>query len=430
MIIRIKDIYEVPEMIPETVAVRLKGEDYYGIYKDLLLSDLSTLFIGSPGTGKSTAIKKCITELTKNKQGTTVIFDLKGEYFASCFDPSTDVVLSMYDLPNIPKANQVRWSLLKEVILDPHPAEQALKELAQMVFADAIAHSDNEAFPTAAMLVFYSQALYILRSSKGKIPFTKQLIEKVLCVSDAEIEWSVKQYADMFGVKDLISREKNITSFGIKMEMKTVLMSLFVIGSNFCSCDSRFSIRDFVRNGHGHKLFIEYSFNERESSASIIRLLLDLAMKEALSRSCIAVDDPTRINFIFDEYAFLSSGLKYLDALKEVGRSKGCRLYGGFQNYNQLMKMHDGRADLAAEELAGFSNVVSFNLHDKETIENLVGRAGTEECEITRIDALCNVSTEIQRVPIVSEEMLTSLGRGEVIVFPNTGRPFFFKLIK
>lgn len=157
-------------------------------------------------------------------------------------------------------------------------------------------------------------------------------------------------------------------------------MEIFVKESNFCTSDSRFSIRDFVCNGHGHKLFIEYSFNERESSASIIRLLLDLAMKEALSRPCVKKGDMTRTNFIFDEYAFLSSGLQYLDALKEIGRSKGCRLYGGFQNYNQLMKMHDGRADLAAEELAGFSNVVAFNLHDKETIENLVGRAGSEDC--------------------------------------------------
>ena len=429
MIIKSKDIYEVPEMIPETVAVRLKGEDHYGIAKELLLSDLSTLFIGSSGTGKSTAIKKCIKELTKNKHGTTIIFDLKGEYLASCFDSTTDVILSMYDLPNIPKANQVRWSLLKEAILDLHP-EQSLKELAQMVFADAIDHSDNKAFPTAAMLVFYSQMLHILRTSKGKIPFTDQLIEKILSVSDAKIEQSVKKHSDLFGVQDLISRNTNITSFGIKMEMRTVLMEVFVRGSNFCASDSRFSIRDFVRNGHGHKLFIEYSFNERESSASIIRLLLDLSMKEALSRPCVMKGDLTRTNFIFDEYAFLSSGLKYLDALKEVGRSKGCRLYGGFQNYNQLMKMHDGRDDLAAEELAGFSNVVSFNLHDKETIENLVGRAGTEDCEITQIDALCNVVTEIQRVPIVSEEMLTSLGRGEVIVFPNTGRPFFFKLAK
>ena len=429
MIIRSKDIYAVPETIPETVAVRMKGVDYYGIDKELLLSDLSTLFIGSPGMGKSTAIKKCITELSKNKRSATVIFDLKGEYLESCFDASTDVVLGMYDIPNIPKANQVRWSLLKEAILDSHP-DQALKELAQMVFADAIDHSDNKAFPTAAMLVFYSQMLHIFRTCKGKIPFTSQLIEKILSVSDAEIEQSVKKHTDLFGVQDLISRNTNITSFGIKMEMRTVLMEILVNGSNFCTTDSRFSIRDFVRNGYGHKLFIEYSFNERLSSASIIRLLLDIAMKEALSRPCITLDDPTRINFIFDEYAFLSSGLKYLDALKEVGRSKGCRLYGGFQNFNQLMKMHDGRADLAAEELAGFSNVVAFHLNDKQTIENLVGRAGTEECEITHIDALCNVLTEVQRVPIVSEDALTSLGCGEVIVFPYTGRPFYFKLAK
>lgn len=429
MIIKDKDIYEVPQTIPEKVAVRLHGTDYYGIERELLLSDLSTLFIGIPGTGKSTAIKKCIAELTKNKRGTTIIFDLKGEYLSSCFDPSTDVLLSMYDLPGVPKANQVRWSLLKEALLDTHP-EQALKEIAQMIFSDAIAHAVNKAFPTAAMLVFYSQMLHIFRTCKGKIPFTNQLIEKILSVSDAEIEQAVKKHNDLFGVQDLISRHTNITSFGIKMEMRTVLMEIFIMGSNFCSDGSRFSIRDFVRNGNGHKLFIEYSFNERESSSSIIRLLIDLAMKEALSRPCVAEDDPTRINFIFDEYPFLSSGVKYLDALKEVGRSKNCRLYAGLQGYNQLSKMHEGRVDLAAEELAGFSNVVAFKLHDKETIENLVGRAGIEECEITHIDALCNVVTEWQRVPVVSEERLTSLDRGEAIIFPNSGRPFFFKLAK
>ena len=187
MIIRSKDIYAVPETIPETVAVRMKGEDLYGIARELLLSDLSTLFIGSPGMGKSTAIKKCIADLAKNKRGAIVIFDLKGEYLEACFDPSTDVVLSMYDLPNIPKVNQVRWSLLKEAVLDSHP-DQALKELAQMVFVDAIDHSDNKAFSTAAMLVFYSQMLHIFRTSKGKIPFTNQLIEKILSVSDIEIE--------------------------------------------------------------------------------------------------------------------------------------------------------------------------------------------------------------------------------------------------
>lgn len=111
------------------------------------------------------------------------------------------------------------------------------------------------------MLVFYSQMLHIFRTSKGKIPFTNQLIEKILSVSDAEIEQSVKKHTDLFGVQDLISRNTNITSFGIKMEMRTVLMEIFVKGSNFCTTDSRFSIRDFVRNGHGHKLFIGNTFN-------------------------------------------------------------------------------------------------------------------------------------------------------------------------
>ena len=426
MIYTSKNIYEIPHTNPDIIPVCFTGKDYYENIARFYLPDLSTLLIGAAGFGKSTQMLNTIEGVT-TPDSVTIILDIKGEYVEKCFRPG-DAVMSMYDLPGIPKQSQVRWSLMKEAAIDPRP-ENVFAELAQMIFKKQIENSPNRAFPEAAMLVFYGQLIHIYRSCNGKLPFNNQLIEKVLSVSDEQIHNSVSKYKDLFPVKDLIAKKENITSYGVRMEMKTVLLATFTSGSNFCCSDSRFSIREFVRQGKGRRLFIEYDFNHRESSGAIIRLLLDLAMKESLSGPCIAPEDRTRYNFFLDEYAYLPSGLSYLDAIKEVGRSKGCRIYGGFQTINQLSRLYNGRADLSAEDFATFSNIIVFR-NDAETMRAVTDRCGYEYAETVSIDALCNVHTETKYVPIVNDEKMVGLKRGEAIVILNTGRPFWFKFDK
>lgn len=428
MIYTKKNIYDVPETTPGDVSIKLAGVDYYGNSVELFLPDLSTVFVGAPGVGKTTALTHCIDMATANPKAVTVILDIKGEYVDKCFRPG-DVVLSMYDLPHIPKENQVRWSLMKEALLDSNP-ESVLFEIAQMIFKKARETSQNPVFVTAAMLVFYGQLVHIFRSCNGKIPFNNELITKVLAVTDAEIYDSVSKYADLFAVRDLVSKkENNITAYGVRMELKAVLLETFVLGSNFCAFDSRFSIREFINEGCGRKLFIEFDFANRESSSVIVRLLLDLALKESLSGPCLNDGDKTRYNFFLDEYAYLPSGLSYLDAIKEVGRGKGCRLYAGFQSINQLYKMYKNQAE-AANDFATFSNVISFRTHDKESMVAVTERAGCEYKEVTTIDALCNVNTESKLLPVIEDETLVCLDKGEAVVLLDTSRPFWIRLNK
>lgn len=422
------NIYIVPDIMPMAAQVYLHGKDRNSQKKMYTMSDLSAAFIGCPGCGKTTQILKIVDQLEKNTEAVTVILDIKKEYVQKCFKPG-DVVLSLYDIAGIPKENQVRWSLMKEAFLDTHP-EAVLKEIAGMMFKDAIEYSENKAFPKAAMLVFYGQLVHIFKSCNGKLPFTSELIRWIETVSDATIESNVRKYAELFAVSDLVSAKPNITSYGVRMELKTVLLDTFQIGSNFCDDNSKFSIRQFMHEGQGHKLFLVFDIENRKSSESIVRLLLDLALKESLSGDNVNDGDMKRYNFVLDEYAYLPCGLEYMDFAKDMGRSKGVRIFSGFQTFSQLKKLYNGKNEVAMNDLAGYGDVVVFKPHDAATREMVESRSGTEMAEITTIDLLCNVHTECREVPVVMPEVLNNLRRGEAVILPNEGHPFWFKFDK
>ena len=422
------NIYMVSDITPMAAQVYLHGKDRNSQNKMYTMSDLSAAFIGCPGCGKTTQILKIVDQLEKNTEAVTVILDIKKEYVQKCFKPD-DVVLSLYNIAGIPKENQVKWSLMKEAFLDTHP-EAVLKEIAGMMFKDAIEHSENKAFPKAAMLVFYGQLVHIFKSCNGKFPFTSELIRWIEIVSDATIEANVKKYAELFAVSDLVSAKPNITSYGVRMELKTVLLDTFQIGSNFCDDNSKFSIRQFMHEGQGHKLFLVFDIENRKSSESIVRLLLDLALKEPLSGDNVNDGDMKRYNFVLDEYAYLPCGLEYMDFAKDMGRSKGVRIFSGFQTFSQLTKLYNGKNEVAMNDLAGYGDVVVFKPHDAATREMVESRSGTEMAEITIIDLLCNVHTECREVPVVMPEVLNNLRCGEAVILPNEGHPFWFKFDK
>ena len=424
MIIMSNNIYTVPDIKPNDTQISLKGRDRNNQEKSYILSERSVAFVGCPGCGKTTTLLKVIDNLERNSNAVTVILDIKKEYIYKCFNPG-DVVLSLYDIPNIPLANQVKWSMMKEAFLDTHP-EAVLKEIAAMVFKDAIENAENKVFPKAAMLVFYGQLVHYFKSSNGKLPFNSELIHKIETVSDSEIIDSVTKYAELFAVKDLLSTKTNITSYGIRMELKTVLLDTFPIGSNFCADNSRFSIRQFMHEGQGHKLFLVFDIENRKSSEAIIRLLLDLALKEPLAGDNLEDEDTTRYNFVLDEYGYLPSGLEYLDFAKDVGRSKHVRIYSGFQTFTQLKKLYNGKEERAMQDISGYGDIVVFTPHDSATRNLVVSRGGTELSSYTTIDPLCNVHTETCEMPVVPPTVLNELKQGEAVILPNEGRPFWF----
>lgn len=358
----------------------------------------------------------------------TVILDMKRDYVKKVFQPG-DVVLSLYDIDGIPKQSQVKWSLLNESFSDTRP-EILLKEIASMVYQSAIEGAENKAFPESAKLIFYAILIHIYKSSNGKIPSNKELLLKAESITPTELMKSIEKYDELAAVRNLITDKQNVTSFGIQMEKARVLADLFVKDSNFCHDESDFSIRDFIHLGAGHKLFIVFDIESRKSSEGIVRLLLDLALKEALSGNDLEEDDMTRYYFVLDEYAYLPSGLEYQDMAKDMGRSKGIRIISGFQNFSQLKKLYGGKLENALNDAAGYGDVVVFRSHDGATREFVTSRGGMEIKEVTTLDIMCNVHTEVKEMPVVPPAVLNALKCGEAVILPDEGRPFWFHFDK
>ena len=81
-------------------------------------------------------------------------------------------------------------------------------------------------------------------------------------------------------------------------------------------------------------------------------------------------------------------------------------------------------------DAAGYGDIIVITPHDGGTRDFIVNRCGTETKEITTIDVMCNVHTETKEMPVVPPAVLNSLKRGEAVILPDEGRPFWFRFDK
>lgn len=107
---------------------------------------------------------------------------------------------------------------------------------------------------------------------------------------------ATNQYADLASTRQLIVSDAPQTVGGVMGEFINVLEESFQ--GNFCG-EGTFSLREFIRHGGiGRKLFIEYEFDTKKSSETMIRIILDLLMKETLTGK----SEAERIYFYLDEF--------------------------------------------------------------------------------------------------------------------------------
>lgn len=324
------------------------------------------LYTGTIGTGKTTAIFQLLRQLTEKMtdEDVMVIFDTKGDYKREFFRPGKDVIIS-----NDSSATDF-WNVFREVLINGEDkSEENLLEIVNQLFEEKIQRSNAPFFPQAAKDVLFGIMSYIIYKNEPEDLDNAELYAYLRDANINDVVDALMSVGDLRGIIDYIYNggEGSEQTQGVYSELRNVANELFI--GNFRR-NGNFSVRDFIRKKGGRILFIEYDLSIGKVLTPIYKVMIDLAIKEALSRD----KSEGNVFFVIDEFKLLPN-LYHIDDGVNFGRSLGVRFVVAMQNIQQII---DGYGkEKAYSILSAFGTSIAFRVTDKATKEFVQDLYGT-----------------------------------------------------
>lgn len=337
------------------------------------------LYLGGIGTGKTVGMSALITSL---RQGMTdddvmVVFDTKGDYYESFYRPG-DAVIAATSAEEF--KGQVSWNLFQEFSELPagRAVEDEIFEMSNGLFASMIMKAgDNAYFANAARDVFVALVTAMYRESDQRSNEDIRMLVGGMSLKEMQDLLDRPENADLRGSRHYIAKE------GSNSAMATLAFMQQVIQESFRSSFGKpgaFSIRRFLREKKGRALFLEYDVASGGMVAPVFKTMLDVAMKESMSRHRAT----GRVFFVLDEFALLPE-LTHLSNGLNFGRSLGLRFVVGTQNIRQVEEMYGDK--MAGSVLSAFGTVFAFRLYDGSSREFVRDRFGKNK-KISRFESV------------------------------------------
>lgn len=221
-------------------------------------------------------------------------------------------------------------------------------------FEDRIIHSSQPFFPNAAKDLFGAMLLHLVRGgSFEKFRNNKSLREMFDSFSVPAMKRILGQHPDLSAMISYIGGEKSGQTLGVVSELQQVVREIFV--GSFRK-KGNLSMRQLVRRKGGKVIFVEYDLGIGAMLTPIYRLLIDLAIKEALCRT----SNEGNVYFFIDEFRLLPL-LEHIDDGVNFGRSLGAKFFVGIQNVEQIANAYG--AELAHSILSGFGTTIAFRVN-------------------------------------------------------------------
>jgi hypothetical protein len=375
------------------------------------------LFLGGIGTGKTNAMMQLVLALREraDPDDVFVVFDTKGDFLREAYQPGDAVITS--DPGAVPGG--VVWNVFREMIDEDQDArsDQAY-EIASTVFSEDLSRaSQNFFFAAAARDIFY--AVLEAMSREKDEDYSNADLRR-------QLERSHKDLWDLItGHQDLAGQARYLAGSGNTPDSVRAFLQQ-TIGNAFSSTFRRagdFSVRQFVRGKGARALFIEYDIAIGSRLLPVYRVLMDLAIKEALGL-------PRRggrgsVYLILDEFALLPE-LSHISDGINFGRSLGLKFIVGTQNIDQVL--HAYGPEVGRTILSGFGSVFAFRLMDDASRNLVRQRFGSNRKQITTSAAIRSqgVRQELVDGNVIEDWELSGLSVGHCIVSLPEGAPFFF----
>ena len=166
---------------------------------------------------------------------------------------------------------------------------------------------------------------------------------------------------------------------------------------------------------------IEYDLKTGEALTPIYSLMVDSAIKEALSNT-ESDSSSGSVYILADEFKLLPN-LNHIDDAVNFGRSMGIKMIIGLQAITQI---YDNYGEYRAKNiLSGFMSSFFFRVNNYESREYIKNYFGTHLESISFVQQYTE-GVQLEKNEVIKDKDVTSLGLGEAIIaIPNIS-PFKF----
>lgn len=394
-----------------------------GISFDELI-ETNILFLGAIKSGKTNAMKHLVRQFraTSGPDDVFVFFDAKGDFLKHFYRPGDAIISSTPDKSH----GGVVWNVFRDLADDPRQRGEEAFEIASTIFSDQLESAGQNMFFAEAARDVFAGVLELMAA--GQVPgaalSNKQLRAQLERPAD-ELRGLFEKNVNLAGTARYLEGGDSVES--ILAFLQLTLRKAF---SGIFREPGDFSVRDFVRRRGGRALFIEYDISVGAGLLPVYRVLMDMAMKEALGlgrqRLGTTQKVPDNFYFVLDEFALLPQ-LSHIGDGINFGRELGLRFLVATQNVNQVFHGYPGGAGESI--LSGFGTVLAFRLADEASRTLVRERYGTNRKQISTYAPVRHegVRQTVVNGNVIEDWHMSGLDKGECIALLPREPPFLLR---
>ena len=416
-------VYGSPSGMPENnILIRLPGDTGEVCLSPSQLSR-GCLLLGGTGSGKTNTLFLILDQLQRRltAQDVMLIFDSKGDYLNRYFDPRNPnhiVISANLDHKNFARGWNIYGELFDKNGKLGESADLMVKEIARSLFKN-LESSTQPFFHMAAADLFAAMLSCFVAEAEKTGNFTQlnnaSLVHFITGASVQDIYDLVLKHLQFRYIQSYLGDARALTpqALGVLGFLYSMLSSQFIGPFKNQMPAGHFSMRRLIRERGAKTIFLEYDLSLGSTLAPIYSLLVDLAIKEALTVG------NGNTYLICDEMHLLPYCQRFQDAVN-YGRSKGLKTVIGLQSIHQLYNNYG--EDEGKSIAAGFVNAICFHAADYDTRRFISERFGTA------FQTLNFSGSNITREGFTVEDCdIHNLRTGEAFLDLAGSRPFKFR---
>lgn len=363
---------------------RENSDSYFYLNEKIMSRHI--MLLGGAGCGKTNVFNLTLEQLRDGEfddsKDVFIVFDTKGD-FQRKFGREDDIILGN---SKEYRSRSARWNIFEDIMADSpkemketNPEDYRINyELNAQEMASSLFHgrgsSSQPFFVNAAKDILAHVMIAFIRYAEkepevyGKFLNNEKLVSFLISAKIKDYHNLFQPFRDMTGLKSYLGdaedgRESG-QAMGVLSELKGMIYECFLgVFAAKAQDGVGFSMRKAVRQKGGRAIFVEYDLAVGESMTPIYRLMIDLALKEALGRS---EEEGGNVYMILDELKLLPK-LQHLDDALNFGRSLGVKVMAGLQTINQLYDIYGREKGLVIA--GGFGTLFAFHTADNASRE-------------------------------------------------------------